>query len=311
MDFKDKIADLIHKETGLDKNSIISAIEIPPDSKLGDYAFPCFTLAKTLKKGPQNIAVELQEKLSKSNLSEDHKYFELIDYKGAYLNFFVNKEIFIKNSLNKIWKDKESFGMQKNSSIILIESPGPNTNKPLHLGHLRNMLLGQSIYNISKFVGKDAHIVNVINDRGVHICKSMLAYMKDCESKDIQPTPESENIKGDHFVGNYYVKYQKMALENPEIEKEVQEMLLQWENNNPKIRALWEKMNSWVYKGFKETYKKIDFNVEKDYYESDTYQHGREIILEGFNRGLFTKDDTGSIIFDLEDKNLGKKVLLR
>ncbi|HYD03325.1 MAG TPA: arginine--tRNA ligase, partial [Alphaproteobacteria bacterium] len=193
-------------------------------------------------------------------------------------------------------------------SLVLIESPGPNTNKPLHLGHLRNMLLGQSIYNILKFIGKNPHIVNVVNDRGVHICKSMLAY----EKLGGNETPENTHIKSDHFVGAYYVKYGQIEKENPgEAEKAIQDILVQWENNDPKVRALWAKMNSWALSGFRETYKKLGFKIDKEYLESETYTHGKEIILKGFEDGVFEKDDKDAIIINLESKNLGKKVLLR
>jgi len=311
MDFKSIICEWIHKEigvSGISKSVILEKIEVPPDPKLGDYALPCFIFSKELKKGPANIALELKDKLTKINLKEDHRHFELIENNGPYLNFFVNKEVYIKNVLHSISKDGYCYGSSATEkSIVLIESPGPNTNKPLHLGHLRNMLLGQSIYNILKFVGKDPHIVNVVNDRGVHICKSMLAYQK----LGPNDSPEKAHRKSDHFVGDYYVKYSQLEKENPNIEKEVQEMLLKWENDDPQTRALWAKMNSWALKGFRETFKELNFSIEKDYFESETYLHGKEIILDGLKKGIFEKDDTDAVIANLEDTNLGKKVLLR
>jgi len=314
MDFKQAIADLVHKESGLDKSKILEVIEVPPDPKLGDYSMPCFIFSKELKKSPQNVALELKEKLTKINLKEDHKHFELINNVGSYLNFFVNKELYAKNILHNIYEHKYNYGADdaeqkdKNSKdVVLIESPSPNTNKPLHIGHLRNMLLGQSIYNILKFTGKQPYIVNVVNDRGVHICKSMLAYQK----LGANETPETEHKKPDHFVGDYYVKYAQLEKENPEIEKEVQEMLVKWENNDPEIRALWAKMNAWAMKGFRETYNSLGFNIDKEYYESETYLHGRDIILKGLDEGIFEKDETGAVIANFEDKGLGKKVLLR
>ncbi|MGV8141684.1 MAG: arginine--tRNA ligase [Candidatus Woesearchaeota archaeon] len=308
MDFKQAIVDLVNNETGFDKNKILELIEVPPDPKLGDYSIPCFAFAKELKKSPQNIALELKDKFTKLNLKDDHKHFELINNVGPYLNFFVNKEAYIKNILHKIFEKKNMYGSKpETDKVVLIESPGPNTNKPLHLGHLRNMLLGQSIYNILKFVGKKPHVVNVVNDRGVHICKSMLAY----EKLGAHETPETTHRKADHFVGDYYVKYVQLEKENPQMEQEVQEMLVKWENNDPHVRALWAKMNNWAYQGWRETYNKLGFNIEKDYYESETYSNGREIIIQGLAEGLFEKDDTGAIIFNLENKGLGKKVLLR
>lgn len=307
MDFRHQIAKLIHEETKLPLKVAESLIEIPPDVKLGDYAFPCFILAKQLKKSPMNIALELQESLTKVNIKQDHKYFSLIRNEGPYLNFFINKELFVKNVIGKILSEKNNYGQKKSTGeIILIESPGPNTNKPLHLGHLRNMLLGQSLSKILKTQGHDVHIVNVVNDRGIHICKSMLAY-KRLGNGD---SPVISKLKPDHFVGKYYVKYSELEKKNPEIEKEAQALLKKWESGDEETVALWRKMNKWALEGFAETYKKLDFDIEKEYFESDTYMHGREIILDGLKKGIFQEDENG-IIFDLEKKNLGKKILLR
>jgi arginyl-tRNA synthetase len=309
MDFKNIIADLVHKELGIPKHDIIPLIEIPPEQELGDYALPCFSFAKSLKKSPQNIALELKEKLTLINLKEDHKHFELITNVGPYINFFVNKKAFIKNTLHTILKEKDTYGKPKDikKQTILIESPGPNTNKPLHLGHLRNILLGQGIHALLTFQGHDARIVNVVNDRGVHICKSMLAYQKFGHNT----TPEKEGKKSDHFVGDYYVKYAEYEKEHPDAEKEIQEMLIKWEDNDLEIRALWKKMNDWALQGFRETYIKLDFHIEKEYYESDTYLAGKQIILDALKNGIFERDENGSIIANLDDKQLGKKVLVR
>jgi arginyl-tRNA synthetase len=308
MDFKHIIANVVHEESGLDKSKILNIIEIPPDPKLGDYSMPCFIFSKELKKSPQNIALELKDKLTKINMKEDHKHFELINNVGPYLNFFVNKELYMKKVLHQIYEDKYNYGAsKKNDDIVLIESPSPNTNKPLHIGHLRNMLLGQSIYNILRFVGKTAYQVNLVNDRGVHICKSMLAY----EKYGADETPEAAHKKSDHFVGDYYVKYSQLEKENPAIEQDIQEMLLKWEDNDKKIRALWAKMNNWALKGFRETYDSLGFNIDKEYLESELYLHGKDIILKGLEDGIFEKDETGAIIVNLEDIGLGKKVLLR
>ena len=308
MDFKNIIADMVHKELGVDKSKIHSIIEVPPDPKLGDYSMHCFLFAKELKKSPQNVALELKDKLTVLNLREDHRHFELINNLGPYLNFFVNKEAYSKDVLHQVFKQKSDYGSgHKTDHVVLIESPSPNTNKPLHIGHMRNMLLGQSIYNIIKFSGKKPLIVNVVNDRGVHICKSMLAY----EKFGNDDTPESAHRKSDHFVGDYYVKYSQLEKENPEIEKEVQDMLLKWENNDPHVRSLWAKMNAWAIKGFRETFASLDFKIDRDYFESELYLHGKDIILNGLDRGVFEKDDDGAVVANLEDKGLGKKVLLR
>jgi arginyl-tRNA synthetase len=308
MDFKQIIANTIHTEFGFDKIKIMNIIEIPPDPKLGDYSMPCFMFAKELKKSPQNIALELKEKLTSINIKEDHKHFELINNVGPYLNFFVNKTLYMKNVLCESYEQKKNYGSHKQKdTTVLIESPSPNTNKPLHIGHLRNMLLGQSIANILKFYGKKVYIVNLVNDRGVHICKSMLAYQK-LGNND---SPELSKRKSDHFVGDYYVKYGQLEKDNPEIEQQVQDMLLKWENHDAEIRALWAKMNSWAIKGFEETFNTLGFKIDKNYFESEIYMHGKEIILTGLKEKVFEKDETGAVIINLEDKGLGKKVLLR
>jgi arginyl-tRNA synthetase len=186
----------------------------------------------------------------------------------------------------------------------MIEYPAPNTNKPLHLGHVRNMLLGNSICSILAFAGYQAIPVNYVNDRGVHICKSMLAYQK--WGKNKQP-----DKKSDHFVGDFYVMFSQKAKEHPELEQETQELLRKWEAGDKELVALWKKMNKWALDGFNETYKKFDVHHKKTYFESEIYNHGKEIILEGLKKGLFSKDEEGAIIADLENNGLGKKVLIR
>ncbi len=308
MDFKEKIAAYLHEITTHSKQEILEKIEIPPDSKLGDFAVPCFLFAKLLKKSPQAIAQDLEKKLIEKNLAADHQFFDRIIATGPYINFFIVKSLFIKHHIHDILVHGNAYGKQEQQkTITLIESPGPNTNKPLHLGHLRNMLLGQSLANILKYNGKQVKIVNVVNDRGVHICKSMLAY----EKLGNHSTPQEAGIKSDHFVGDYYVKYSQLEKENPDSEKEIQDMLVKWEHNDPHIRKLWELMNGWALSGFDETFKKLDFHIDKTYYESQTYLHGKDIILDALHKGIFEKDDTGAVIFNLQTKNLGKKVLLR
>jgi arginyl-tRNA synthetase len=294
-------------------------LEIPPNLELGNFAYPCFKLSSSLKKPPLIISKELAQKISnflsspaknsKEELTKELYYLNSIKPIGPYLNFYLDKSSISKELLSSILTKNDAYGRLKNKNpkTILIESPGPNTNKPLHLGHLRNMLLGDSISKILASCGNYTHIVNIVNDRGIHICKSMLAYEKMGNGK----TPKSEGIKSDHFVGNYYVLYSKLEKENPELSKEAEEFLIKWENEEPELIKLWEKMNTWAIEGFQKTYDKLGFNIEKDYFESQIYKKGREIILEGLNNGIFQKDDTGAIIVDLEDKSLGKKVLLR
>ncbi|MCD4705040.1 arginine--tRNA ligase [bacterium] len=313
---KDKIKELISQNTKLDIKDI--KLEIPPQSEMGDYALACFDLAKKEKKSPVDIAKELKEKIIENfnqNKEKLPKFLEKIETYGPYLNFFVNKLKIAESIIKEIQKNQQNYGKLNDSEIILVESPGPNTNKPLHLGHLRNILLGQSISNILRFIGKDVHIVNVVNDRGVHICKSMLAYQKFGNST----SPEEVGKKSDHFVGDYYVRYnqeaKKQSAENPDkgekLEEEIHDLLIKWENSDPQVIKLWKKMNNWALKGFKETYRKLNFKIEKEYLESDTYQGGKDLILAGLEEGIFQKNKDGSIIIDLEDKKLDKKVLLR
>jgi len=186
----------------------------------------------------------------------------------------------------------------------VIEYPGPNTNKPLHLGHVRNMVLGYALSKILEANGNKIIHVNINSDRGVHICKSMLAYQKFGKND----SPEKSKLKPDFFVGKYYVLFAKEAEKNPGLEKEALEMLKKWEEKEPETIALWKKMNKWALDGFKETYEKFDIDFEKEYYESETYERGRDIVLEGLKKGVFEKDEEGNIVADLKE---GKKVLLR
>lgn len=277
-------------------------LETPPDPKMGDFAFPCFTLAKEWKKPPKEVASDLCERIKISD------NIRRIEAAGPFLNFYINETKLAGVLLKEILESGEAYGCAGDTSgLVLVESPGPNTNKPLHLGHLRNMLLGQSISRIIRCTGKDAHIVNVVNDRGIHICKSMLAYKRFGSGE----TPETAGKKPDHFVGEYYVRYSKEADNEPGMEKEIQDMLAKWEKGEPETIDLWKRMNAWAIEGFRQTYARLGFEIEKEYYESDTYKGGKDIIIKAYEQGIFAKDEDGAIIIDLEDKGLGKKVLLR
>jgi len=272
-------------------------LEVPPDPNLGDFAFPCFTLTKSLKKAPNAISAEAVNNFKKNNLIKDVKNV------GPYLNFYLNKTEVSKEVLLKIDKEKEKFGKSKiQKDKIVIEFPSPNTNKPLHLGHVRNMVLGKSVSLLLSEIGNKVIPVNLINDRGVHICKSMLAYQK-------WGNNSSPDRKGDYFVGDYYVLFSQKAKEDKSLEEEAQEMLRKWENGDKETVFLWKRMRKWCLDGFKETYKKFNVSFEKEYAESDIYKFGKEIILEGLKRGVFKKDETGAVYAEFE--SLPKKVLLR
>ncbi len=297
---KEKIAKELYKLTNIKEIDLINLIETPPSQDLGDYSFPCFSLAKQLKKNPNNIASEFAAKIAL-------KEFEKVEAKGPYLNFFINKKLLAEKTLNDIIKQGEKFGSRKIKEKVLIESPSPNTNKPLHIGHARNIILAQSVKEILKFFGNTVLIVNLNNDRGVHICKSLIAYRRYGNNQ----TPEKLNKKSDHLVGDFYVKFAQESKVNPKLEKEAQECLVKWEKGDKKTIALWKKMNSWALNGFKETYKKFDLKIDKNYFESKIYKKGKEIVLEEFKKGKVNKKADGAYFVDLSKEGLGEKILLR
>ena len=300
MNNKEAIAKILAKQTKLKEDEILSILEVPSNPELGDIAFPCFKLSSIYKKNPIEIAKELESKIK---ITKD---LEKIKATGPYLNFFLEKSNLAIEVIKKILKEKEKFGTEKNKQTIMIEFPSPNTNKPLHLGHLRNMSLGESVSRILEHQGNKIIRANLNNDRGVHICKSMYAYEKWGKNK----TPESEKIKSDHLIGDYYVMFSKAAKENPALEEEAQKILQKWESGDKKTIALWKKMNKWAFDGFKETYKLFGIKHDKQYYESEIYGQGKELAQEGLNKNIFIKKDN-AIIADLTDEKLGEKVILR
>lgn len=302
-DFRIHIIEKIVDEAGPDGIDE-STLEVPPDPKLGDYAFPCFVLSKRLKKSPQQIAEYLKTKIKPDGI------IARVENAGPYLNFFVNKSRLAEKTLKEVFDRKSDYGSSEagKGKILLVEYPGPNTNKPLHLGHVRNMSLGESLAHISESQGFSVKRVNINNDRGIHICKSMLAYQRWGEGK----TPESEGRKSDHFVGDYYVLYNKKEQEDTTLEEETKEMLRKWEAGDKQVKALWKKMNEWAFNGFKKTYKHFGMKgFDKEYYESETYLEGKKLVLEGLKKGLFHKKDDGAIAVDLGTEGLGEKIVLR
>jgi len=296
---KKSIAKSLKKEIKLSEKEIEILIEIPPSSSMGDFAFPCFVLSKQLKKSPQQIAQDLKLKIKLP------KGFANIDAHGAYLNFTLDRKMFAENLIREILKQKEKFG---NSDIgkgkkIMIEFPSPNTNKPLHLGHLRNMSIGESISRIFEFHGNKIIRANLNNDRGIHICKSMVAYKKFGKGK-------KPDKKSDHFVGDFYVLFNEKLKQNPELEEKSKECLIKWENGDKEIIDLWKKMNKWTLDGFNKTYNLFGIKHDKEYYESDIYKKGKEIIHDGLKKKVFEKKEDGAIAINL-GKELGEKILLR
>jgi arginyl-tRNA synthetase len=291
-------------EIDLSKINFESIIEIPPTPEMGDFAFPCFILAPYFKLAPHEIALQIREKIEdKSN------QFEEIQTAGPYINFFVNRSALALEVVNQIKKKKHNFGKSElgKSKKTMVEWPAPNTNKPLHLGHLRNLSIGESISRILEFNSEKAVRANLNNDRGVHICKSMLAYQK--WGKSEKPT---NKLKSDHLIGKYYVMFNQKVKKSEELDREVHGMLRKWEAGDKKTLALWKKMNKWALSGFDETYKKFGIAFDKVYNESEIYTKGRDIILEGAKKGIFkasTKDK--SVTISLAKEKLGKKFLLR
>jgi len=300
---KNIVVKLIAKEVGLKATDVANLVEVPPKDDMGDFAFPCFGLAKKMKSNPMKIAEDLAEKFRKKLPKE----ISNVDFNGSYVNFFVDKGILAKGVLVKV--NKKEFGELKiGKAKIGIEYPSPNTNKALHVGHLRNMAIGESVVRLVENAGNETFHLNLFNDRGILISKSMIGYEKFAKGK----TPKSEGVKGDKFVGDLYVKFSKESAAKPELEMGAKEKLRLWEEGNKETIALWKKLNDWGYAGMQETFDKFGLSpVDKNYYESEIYKEGRDIVERGLKKGLFKKRDDGAIIINLEDEKLGEKVLLR
>lgn len=279
------------------------SLEIPPKEVDADLAFPCFSLAKQQKRNPFEIAKELEVKLAAK--IKGRGLIREVKAAGPYVNFYINYNKFSPAVISEILRKKAKYGSdKKKKEMVLVEFPGPNTNKPLHLGHLRNMVLGTSVSNILQFLGSDVKNVDIINDRGVHICKSMLAYKE--FGHEVEP-----DKKPDHFVGDFYVLFAKKLNGQEGVEQKLHQMLADWENGDKGVRALWKKMNSWAIDGFKTTYRRFGVRIDKPYYESEHYMDGKKIVTAGLKKHIFTKDEKDNIIIDLGEHGLGKRVLLR
>jgi arginyl-tRNA synthetase len=275
--------------------------ERPPSSELGDLAFPMFPYAKIFRESPQKIAEHLAQRLESKNTG--------VAVSGSYLNVRLDRKLVSAQVLEETVSGGAAYG--KNEILagkrIVLEFSCPNTNKPLHLGHLRNDALGESLSRIFKTCGAYVFKVNLINDRGIHICKSMLAYQEFGHNT----TPEKQERKGDHFVGEYYVRFNQWAKDDPTAEEKARRMLQAWENGDKAVLELWEKMNRWAIDGITRTYRATGISFDKVYYESQTFGRGRQEVLRGFEQGIFYKKDDGSIWVDLAKYELDQKVLLR
>ncbi|APU67482.1 Arginyl-tRNA synthetase [Christiangramia flava JLT2011] len=297
-------------------------IEFQPTRKdfEGDITLVVFPMLKQVKTNPAQLAENIGNYLA--NEVEEVAGFNVV--KG-FLNIVINDQ-FYANFFNDV-RAREDYGIllpQSDASGIMVEYSSPNTNKPLHLGHIRNNLLGFSVSEILKAAGNEVYKVQVINDRGIHICKSMVAWKKFGNGE----TPESTGLKGDKLVGNYYVKFdQEYKKEIAQLQEEgksedeakaeapifveAKNMLLKWEANDPEIVKLWEMMNSWVYAGFDKTYQALGVDFDKNYYESKTYLLGKDEVLKGLEEGVFYQKPDGSVWIDLSDEGLDEKIVLR
>jgi len=290
----------------------------------GDYTIVLFSLVKQLKKSPEQIGKDVGDYLTTRHTTIFHSHNVI---KG-FLNLIIADDYWI-NFLQTNFLAAQFGIKQPNGIRVIVEYSSPNTNKPLHLGHLRNIFLGWSVAEILKANGLKANGFEVyktcvVNDRGIHICKSMIAWQQFANGE----TPDDVNMKGDHLVGKYYVKFDEeykkqvenlvnngMTLEDAERESPImratQQMLLDWEAGKPEVIALWKRMNEWVYKGFEVTYKHIGADFDKIYYESDTYLLGKKFVEEGLKKNVFFKKEDGSVWIDLSTEGLDEKLVLR
>ncbi len=284
----------------------------------GNYTYVVFPLVKSLRKNPAELGNAIGQ-----HIKDNNDFVSSFNVVQGFLNIVLNDSVWI-DTLNAILSN-DNFGvLPSNGQSVMVEFSSPNTNKPLHLGHLRNNFLGAAVSNILAAGGFDVAKTCLVNDRGVHICKSMLAYQKFGDGA----TPESLGIKGDHLAGKFYVEFDKaykaeisqlMAEGKTEEEAkktaplmlETQEMLQKWEQGDAETMALWRRMNDWVFEGFAETYKKIGVSFDKVYYESDTYLLGKDVVEEGLKNGIFFKKENGSVWIDLKEEGLDEKLVLR
>lgn len=286
------VVSALSEAAGLDEARVRQDLEVPPEVGMGDYAYPCYTLASEHGSDPSSLADDLADTVSHGDIA-------WCTSQGPYVNIRLRAEAKLAADLVA----KPSLG----SDTIIVESPSPNTNKPLHLGHALNMVLGQAVANILSSVDHDVIKENLYNDRGIHISKSMLAYDK----AGRPDTPGSRDQKPDHFVGEYYAAYNDLVEEDPSIEDEAQAMLRAWERGDDEVRSLWSTMRSWCLSGIKQTLDDYGIRVDKDRFESNTYQGGRDIVHDGLDKGVFEEKDDGSIVADLSDDGLGEKHVLR
>ena len=312
---KEKIGEYLLKKYSI-PNTPVEIIKTRKEFK-GDYTVVLFPILSLTKLKPNQIGEDIGK-----YLMDNENYIEDFNIIQGFLNLTI-ADFFLVDLLKRL-DENLKFDYKLKSEYHLIEFSSPNTNKPLHLGHVRNILLGDSISRIFNEVGHNVHKTQIINDRGIHICKSMVAWLQ--FGKDTNP--ESLSLKGDVFVGDFYVKYNEEyekqvtemvsngiseaeAKKNAPIFKDAKELLIKWESGNKEVIDLWSQMNSWVYEGFLETYKNLKVSFDSEYFESDTYLKGKEIVLKGLKDKVFYKKDDNSVWVDLKSYGLDEKLLLR
>jgi arginyl-tRNA synthetase len=324
--WKVKIAlalDAISSESGINERIRAEQViaEIPPNPEMGDIGFPMFSYAKILRKGPPQIAQMAANALVSAEGGT-------VEAQGPYLNVRLNRALTARAVLGEVFSGNEGFPFGRPGTLsgkkVMVEFSSPNTNKPLHLGHLRNDALGESVSRILAACGADVRKVCIINDRGIHICKSMLAYKEQGQGK----TPESEGVKSDHFVGEWYVAFSralkteveeltKGGIKKEEAEaqaplmKKAQELLRKWEAGDIETVELWKKMNGWAIDGMKKTYERTGVSFDKFDFESENWMLGKDEVLKGLERGIFSRQEDGAVAVDLSEEKLDKKILLR
>ena len=280
-----------------------SALQVQPTRKEfeGDYTLVVFPLLKISRQSPDATGNAIGEWLL-ANCAEISAFNSV---KG-FLNLSLSG-VYWQERLSSVAADADYGRLPSTGRRIMVEFSSPNTNKPLHLGHVRNNLLGFSVSELLEAAGNEVIKVTLVNDRGVHICKSMYAW----QQRFGGATPESSGKKGDHLVGDCYVEYARMEKEDPSVIDKVHDMLVKWEEGDPEVRALWEKMNGWVFDGFEQTYKALGISFDRTYYEHDTYLLGKELVQRGLDMGVFQRDPDGSVWCDLTADGLDRKLLLR
>ena len=315
----EELKTVLHELYQIDIQADASLIQPTRKEFDGDLTIVVFPYVKLARKAPDAVAREIGDRLCE-------RMDSLTGYNvvKGYLNLTVADAYWLERLREGFADERYGLYAQREEAPVLIEYSSPNTNKPLHLGHVRNNLLGHSVSQILMACGHPVVQVNLVNDRGIHICKSMVAWLRYGNGE----TPESTQIKGDHLVGNYYVVFDKHykeeqaelvakglseeeAAQQAPIMLEAREMLRRWEAGDPEVRALWEKMNQWVYAGFDETYNRLGIHFDKTYYESNTYLLGKSLVQEGLDKGVFQRHEDGSVRVNLTDEGLDEKVLLR